>query len=106
MPHARIYNRTDGKFELETRFRNQKLRDQLAFTLPTDMRVFDNRLGEHGRWVLSDAVRPYVLAILSQLNFETEMLEPDAQSSKPPAEASPEERLSEVVMDTPDLPAP
>jgi len=109
LAHARIFNRTDGKFELETRFAHRKLRNELAFKLPADTRVFDRRIGDHGRWVLSDAVRPRVLDFLRQLDFDVEEVlgpETEASSSEPPIEATPGERLEEITPDMPELPAP
>lgn len=104
MPHAKIFNRADGKFELETR-RNAKLRNELAFNLPADTRVFDSRLGSEGRWILSEAVRPRVLAVLHTLGFEVESIEAQPQISKPPTETPPDEQLDDLMPQLPDLPA-
>ena len=106
MPHARIFERPDGKFELETRFPNKKLRNELAFNTPAALRVFDGRIGEGGRWVLDESLRPQVLAFLKQLDFDIELVQVEqevAPERQPPSEATPEQSLDEI---TPELPLP
>jgi hypothetical protein len=93
MPHAKLTNRLDGKFELETR-RNNRLRKELV-SLPKESRVFDGRIN---RWVLNAEIKPRVLQLLATYRYEIE-----EQPAAPPSSLETPSAF-QVTLETPRIP--